>query len=337
MSAGLRYSLFNYLGPQTVYDYIPGLPKDLSTVSDSTVYGKGSVIKTYHAPEIRVSLRYSLGQDASIKLAFNTTRQYMHLLTNTSAISPTDIWKLADPNILPQSGRQLSAGFYKNFKNNTLETSVEVYYKTMDHFLDYKSGAQLILNPHVETDVINTKGRSYGVEFLLKKTTGKLNGWISYTYSRSFLKMDDSTAGQLINGGREYPANFDKPHNLNLIANYKFTHRYSMSGNLVYNSGRPVTLPIAIYNLGGAQRLYYSDRNQYRIPDYFRVDLSFNIEGNHKVKQKIHNSWSFGVYNLTARRNPYSVYFVTENGFIKGYQLSIIGTIVPYITFNFRF
>jgi hypothetical protein len=337
VSAGLRYSMFNYLGPHTVYDYIPGLPKDPSTVADSTIYGKGSVIKTYHAPEVRLSIRYSLGVDASVKLAFNTTRQYMHLLTNTSAISPTDIWKLADPNILPQAGKQLSAGFYKNFRNNTIETSVEVYYKTMDHFLDYKSGAQLVLNPHVETDVINTKGRSYGVELLFRKTTGKLSGWISYTYSRSFLKMDDSTAGQLINGGREYAANFDKPHNLNLIANYKFTHRYSMSGNVVYTTGRPVTLPIAIYNLGGAQRLYYSDRNQYRIPDYFRVDLSFNMEGNHKVKQRFHNSWSFGVYNLTARRNPYSVYFVTENGFIRGYQLSIIGTIVPYITFNFKF
>jgi len=337
ISAGLRYSMFNYFGPKTVYDYVPGLPRDPSTVTDSTVYGAGALIKTYHAPEWRISLRYSLGSDASVKLAFNTTRQYMHLLTNTSAISPTDIWKLADPHILPQSGRQISLGFYKNFKGNTIETSIEGYYKTMEHFLDYKSGAKLVLNPHVEQDVINTRGRAYGIELLLKKNSGKFNGWISYTWSRAFLKMDDSTAGQQINGGKEYPANFDKPNNLNVVANYKFTHRYSMSANLTYNSGRPVTLPIAIYDLGGAQRLYYSERNQYRIPDYFRVDLSFNIEGNHKVKQKIHNSWSFGVYNLTSRKNPYSVYFVTENGNIKGYQLSIIGSIVPYITFNFRF
>src|SRR5206468_11715729 len=134
-----------------------------------------------------------------------------------------------------------------------------------------------------------------------------------------------------------YPANFDKPHNLNFISNYRFSHRYSVSFNLIYNTGRPITLPIAVFDMGGGQRVYYSDRNQYRIPDYFRSDISVNIEGNHKIKKLTHNSWSVGVYNVTARQNPYSVYFIEENGVIKGYKLSVFGTAIPFITYNFRF
>jgi hypothetical protein len=185
--------------------------------------------------------------------------------------------------------------------------------------------------------VINTKGKAYGIEFLVKKTTGKLNGWLSYTWSRTLLKMDDPIAGELINNGNYYPASFDKPHSVNLIGNYRFSQRYSMSVNGVYSTGRPITLPIATFDLGGGQRVYYSDRNQYRIPDYFRADLSFTMEGNHKVHQRFHNSWSFGVYNLTARKNPYSVYFTEENGVIKGNQLSIFGTAIPFLSYNIRF
>jgi hypothetical protein len=207
----------------------------------------------------------------------------------------------------------------------------------MKYFLDYKSGASIILNPHIETDVMTTKGKAYGAELLLKKVAGKLNGWISYTYSRTMLKMDDSLAGQQVNNGDYYPANFDKPHNVNLILNYNFSHRYSVSCNLVYTTGRPITLPIAVFNLAGSQRIYYSERNQYRIPDYFRADLAINIEGNHKVKKLTHNSWSLGVYNLTGRKNPYSIYFTEVDGAIKGYKLSVIGTAIPYITYNFRF
>jgi len=149
--------------------------------------------------------------------------------------------------------------------------------------------------------------------------------------------MDDSLAGQLINKGNFYPANFDKPHVLNLVSNYKFTHRFGASLNIAYSTGRPITLPIAIFNYAGSQRIYYSERNQYRIPDYFRIDLAFNIDGNHKVNQKIHSSWTVGVYNLTGRENPYSVYFTEENGVVKGYQLAVIGNIIPYVTINLTF
>ena len=337
LDIGIRYSIFSFLGPHDEYKYIDGLPKETNTLIDTLYYGKNENIKTWHGPEYRTSLRFTISDSASIKLSYNTTRQYIHLLSNTAVIAPTDVWKLSDANIRPQQGQQLSIGFYRNFKSNTIETSIEFYYKQMKYFLDYKSGASLVLNPHIETDVMTTKGKAYGAELLVKKTAGKLNGWISYTYSRTFLKMDDSLAGQQINNGEYYPANFDKPHNVNLILNYNFSHRYSMSFNAVYNTGRPITLPIAIFNFAGSQRIYYSERNQYRVPDYFRADLAFNIEGNHKIKKLTHNSWSLGVYNLTGRKNPYSIYFIEENGAVKGYKLSVIGTVIPYITFNFRF
>jgi hypothetical protein len=337
LNVGLRYSLYNYLGPHDVYTYVPGLPLETGTLQDTLHYAAGKNIKTYQGPEYRMSVRYTLSENASFKLSYNTLRQYIHLLSNTTAISPADTWKLSDPNIRPQLGDQYSLGFYRNIPSRNLEASIEVYYKNIRNYLDYKSGAVLLLNHHIETDVINTRGKAYGAEFLIKKTAGKLNGWLSYTYSRTLLQQDDALAGETINGGKYYPASFDKPHSVNFIGNYRFSHRYSISLNTVYSTGRPITLPIATFYLGGAQRVYYSDRNQYRIPDYFRADISMNMEGNHKVKQFFHNSWSFGVYNITARKNPYSVYFTESGGTIKGYKLSIFGTAIPFVTYNIRF
>jgi hypothetical protein len=260
------------------------------------------------------------------------------MLSNTTAISPTDIWKLSDPNIKPQMGTQYAIGYYKNFNGNTIEASVEVYYKEIQNYIDYKSGASLILNKHIETDVLNSNGKAYGIEFLIKKTAGRLNGWVSYTFSRTFLRTaSNNVQGEVINKGAYYPADFDKPHNVNIIMNYQFSHRVSLSSNVVYSTGRPITLPLAQFNIGGASSLFYSQRNQYRIPDYFRTDISLNLEGNHKVKQKFHNSWSFGVYNLTGRQNAYSVYFINNNGIVQGNQLSLFGTFIPFVTYNIKF
>jgi hypothetical protein len=337
IQAGFRHSLYQFLGPTRVYRYESGLPRDLSTVADSIDYNKGASVKTYQGPEFRLALRYVLGDNTSVKFGYNNLRQYIHLLTNTTAISPTDIWKLSDEHIRPQTGSQYAIGFYRDFPKQAIETSFELYYKRINNFLDYKSGAQLVMNRHVERDVLTTQGNAYGAELMVKKQQGKLNGWISYAYSRILLQMKDSLAGQTINKGNPYPANFDKPHAVNLVANYKFTHRYNLSFNVQYSTGRPITLPIAIFDLAGSQRVLYSERNQYRVPDFFRADISFNIDENHKVKQKTHNSWSMGVYNLTARKNPYSIYFVEERGVIKGYKLSVIGAAIPYITYNIRF
>jgi hypothetical protein len=337
ISAGIRYALYAYLGPQTVDHYAPNLPKESLNVLDSTTYGKNKVINTYGGPEVRVSARYNLNDDVSVKAAYNTMHQFIHLLSNTTAISPTDTYKLSDPNIKPQFGQQVSLGLYKNAKANTIEMSVEVYYKKINNYLDYKSGATLLLNDHIEQDVINTQGKAYGVEFLVRKTAGKLNGWISYTYSRTFLKQDDPNAGELINGGNYYPANYDKPNDFNFTGNYRVSHRFSVSLDVTYSTGRPITLPIAKYDYGGSERVYYSDRNAYRIPDYFRTDLSMNIEGNHKVHQLTHNSWSIGIYNLTGRANAYSTFFQEQGGAINGYQLSIFARPIPFVNYNIRF
>jgi hypothetical protein len=334
---GIRFSLFNYLGPKTVTHYAPGLPITAANAIDTQTYAKGKNIQNYSGPEYRFSLRYLISPDLSVKASYNSLRQYIHMLSNTTAIAPTDIWKLSDPNIRPQQGDQVSLGLYKNFKSNTIETSVEAYYKRIKYYLDFKPGAKLILNHNVETEVIQTDGKAYGLEFLVKKPGGKINGWVSYTYSRILLKTDTQDPDIQVNDGEYYPANYDKPHDVTLAGNFRVNHRFSTSLNFVYNTGRPITVPIGRYYYAGSQRVLYSDRNTHRIPDYIRVDVSMNIDGNHKVNQKTHNSWTIGVYNLLGRKNPYSVYFVSEGGVINGYRLSIFGTMIPFINFNIRF
>ena len=337
IEGGLRFSMYNYLGPQSVNQYPPDAPKSEDNVIAVKNYAAGNIIKTYSGPEYRISARYEFADNFSMKAAFNTSRQYTHVISNTTSISPTDIYKLSDPNILPQEGSQVSFGLYKNLKSNTIETSVEVYYKTMKNTLDYKSGAVLVMNHHIETDVINTNGRAYGVEFMIKKATGKLNGWLSYTYSRVQLKQNDPNAGELINKGAYYPANYDEPNSATMVANYRVNHRFSVSLNGTYTTGRPITLPTGVFYYYNSFRTLYSDRNAYRIPDYYRADFSLNIDGNHRVHQKFHNSWTIGVYNIFGRHNPYSVYFVSENGSVNGYKFSIFGSAIPFINYNVRF
>ena len=337
VSAGLRYSLFQALGPRDVYQYASSETRTEGSITDTVHVANNKVLATYHGPEYRLSGRYSLTDNSSVKASYTRTRQYIHQLTNTASVSPADIWKLSDASIRPQVGDQVSVGYYHNFKSNTIEASVETYYKTMRDFVDYKSGATLVLNHHIETDIINAQGRAYGVEFFVKKLTGKLNGWVSYTYSRSLVQVNAATPADMINGGREYPSNYDKPHDFTLIGNYRFSRRFSTSLNFNYSTGRPITLPLAKYYVSNSLRVYYSDRNEYRVPDYYRVDLALNIEGSHKAKKLAHSSWTVGVYNLTGRRNPYSIYFKSVDGQIKGYQLSIFGNPIPTVTYNFKF
>jgi len=333
--AGLRYSFYHSAGPRDVYTYGESDSPDANAIVDTIQYNSGPIAK-YSGLEPRISVRYSLSNTASLKFSYNRTRQYIQMLSNATAITPTDIWKLSDTYLKPQVGDQLSLGFYKNLRGQTIETSVEGYYKVMKNTLDFKGGADLILNHHIETDVLPTDGKAYGLEVFIKKNSGKVNGWISYTYSRSLLKTAKVSA-EAVNDGRYYPSNYDKPHSVNFIGNYKFSQRFNISLNVTYSTGRPITVPIAKYELGGTQRVYYSDRNEFRIPDYFRTDFSINLEGNHKVKKLAHSSWTFAVYNLTGRENAYSVYFVTEGEEIKGYKLSIFARPIPTITYNFKF
>lgn len=333
---GLRFSSYSFLGPKSVYEYQEGIPKSPGSTTGLVSYGSNEVIQSYYGPEYRISGRYILQNESSLKFGYNRMRQYIHMLTNTTAISPTDTWKLSDTHIRPQIGDQVSVGYFRNLKNNTIETYVEAYYKEVKDILEYKGGAQLLLNEQIETDLINGNSRSYGVEFLFKKKVGKLNGWISYTYSRSLIKVEGNSLEETINRGEYFPANYDKPNNLNIIANYKFNRRFSLSSSFVYSTGRPITYPVAKYNFGNGERIFYSDRNEFRVPDYIRVDLSLQLEGNHKVRKLAHSSWAFSVYNLFGRDNVYSIYFVSENGQVQGYKLSVFGSAIPTITYNFR-
>ena len=334
---GLRYSFYQYLGPRDVFQYAANLPRRYTNITDTIHHNSRKPIATYHGAEPRLSLRYVVSNTSSIKLSFNRMRQYLQMLSNTAAINPTDVWKLSDSYIRPQVGDQYSFGFYQYLKGNTIEASVETYYKNTPALTDYKNGAVLLKNHHLETEVVEARGKAYGMELMIKKISGKLNGWVSYTYSRSFLQAKGNFSDETVNGGSYYPSNFDKPNALNFIGNYKFSRRFNFSLNFIYSSGRPITLPVAKYDVDGTMRIQYSARNQHRIPDYLRTDISINIEGNHKVRKLAHSSWTIAVYNLFGRANPFSVYFVSEGGKIQGYKISIFARPIPTITYNFKF
>jgi len=336
LSAGLRFSLYTAYGPRPIYSYGADAPRELSTLVDTTFVPSGQVLQRYAGPEFRLAMRFLVDESSSIKLSFNRMRQYLHRISNTVSIAPTEVWKLSDSYIRPQVGDQLAIGYFRNFRQNSIETSVELYYKSLTDILDYKAGANLLLNPYLETEVINGLGRAYGAEFLISKNTGRLNGWMSYTYSRTLVQVNGPYPEEKVNGGAWFPANFDKPHDLTLVGNYRFSRRFSISSNFTYSTGRPITLPVAQYRYGNSVRVYYSDRNAYRVPDYVRWDFSVNVEGNHKIKKLAHSSVSFSIYNVLGRRNVFSIYFVTQNGQVRGYQLSIFGRPFATITYNFR-
>ena len=294
--------------------------------------------KMYVSPELRASAKYSMRDNLTMKAGFNSMNQYIHLISNTSSISPMDAWRLASARLKPQRGWQAAAGLYWTVRENTIDLSLETYYKRVSNSLDYKSGAVLIMNDHLADDLVGTYGKAYGIEFMVKKDLGKLSGWFSYTYSRSMLREMEDRGVETINGGDWYNAPHDKPHDFKLVGNYKFTHRYSLSFNVDYSTGRPVTIPVAVYKYGGGYRLAYSARNGYRIPDYFRMDLALNIDPGHYLRKLTHMSFTIGVYNVTGRKNPYSVYYTTLGGTsIQGYMVSVFATPVPYINLNIKF
>ena len=297
-----------------------------------------SPAKLYANPEVRVSGKYSFRDNLSLKAGFNTMSQYIHLISNTSSISPIDSWQLSNAQIRPQTGWQAASGLYWTVGGGQADLSLEAYYKRTSHYLDYKSGATLMMNEHLADDLVETYGKAYGVELMAKRTSGKLTGWISYSYARSMLREMYDRGVETINGGAWYNAPHDKPHEAKMVANYKFTHRYSLSANLDYATGRPVTLPVGVYRYGGGWRLAYSERNSYRIPDYFRLDLAINIEPGHYLRQFTHMSWTVGVYNVTGRKNAYSVFFSTNEGRgVSGRMLSVFATPIPYINLNLKF
>jgi hypothetical protein len=336
INIGGRFTSFLYLGANTQRIYESGLPKNDATLIETKEYKNNEVIQQYSGFEPRVSARYMLTNSLSTKIGYDKTYQYIHLLSTNTTQTPTDIWKLSDINVKPQIGEQFSIGFYKNL-NEIYEISLEGYTKKSKNILDYKTGANIVLSNKIETELLQGQGKSYGVELLIKKNTGKLNGWIAYTYSRSFLKLDSQFSDERVNNGAYFASNFDKPHDFNSVLNYKLTKRYSFSVNFVYQTGRPITYPIGKYTYANSEYTLYSDRNKFRIPDYYRVDFSFNIEGSHKIKKLAHSFWNISVYNLLGRNNPYSIYFISDNGQVKGFKTSIFAIPIPTITYNFKF
>jgi hypothetical protein len=248
-----------------------------------------------------------------------------------------DSWRLCSDRIRPQTGWQAAAGVYQTLMDGQVDLSLEGYYKRIQHYLDYKGGAVLVMNPNLADDLVETENRSYGIELMARKSAGKLNGWVAYTWSRSRLRETGDRGDEAINGGAWYNAPYDKPHDVKVVANYRFTKRYSVSVNLDYSTGRPVTIPVGQFSYGDGVWLSYSDRNAYRVPDYFRLDIAMMIEPSHYLKQLTHLSVTFGCYNVTGRKNPYSVYFSSDGTTVTGHMLSVFAVPVPYINFNLRF
>lgn len=335
-SVGLRYTLFQALGPGTVPQYNEEGPKNRATRQDSVLYDRGEVIKTNGGLEYRLSARYTLTENSSLKFGLNRSRQYIHTLTNSATLSPTDTWALTGFHLKPQIGDQVSLGYFRNFPEKRLEASVEGYYKRLQNLVDFKVGADFLLNPNLETAILQGPGRSYGVEFSLKKK-GKLNGWLNYTFSRTLLQLSSDFAEETMNEGEFFPASYDKPHSVNFVANYKATRRWSFSYNLNYSTGRPVTAPVGSYDFKGQSIVHFSDRNTFRIPDYLRMDIGINLEEGHLLRRLSHAYWSFSIYNVLGRDNPYSVFFDSRKGEVEAFKLVVFGDPIPTLSFNFRF
>ena len=337
VSLGLRYSLFSSIGPKLIRLYEPGLPRSRATVYDTLMISDGKFYKTYSGPEYRLSLNYTVNSSSSVKLNYNRTRQYVHLLSNTTSISPTDIWKLSDYYLYPQVADQFSAGYYLAIPWNTLELSAEVYYKPIRNMIDFKGGAILTMNESIEKDIVNVNGRAYGIELMLKKVSGKATWHISYTYSRILMRSTSEFTSEAINGGAWFPASHDKPHDLGMSFNYALTRRWNIALSYVYNTGRPITYPVGMYQTGGQWLVQYSDRNEYRVPYYSRLDFSARLKGNLKSDKFMNPVWTFSCYNVLGRDNVYSEYFIMNGTSINAYRLSVFANAIPTITYSFDF
>jgi len=325
---GLRFSMFQNIGPGTIFNF-----DSLYNPIDSTLYPSGKFYNTYYGIEPRIGILYTFNEISSIKASYSRTNQYLQLAQNSTAGTPLDIWFPASPNVKPQVADQGALGYFRNFRRNTIETSVEIYYKQMNHVIDFKDFAELLLNEKLEGEIREGKGWSYGAEFLIRLNEKKIGGWVSYTLSKSMRKIPE------INNGDPYPAPYDKPHNVAIVANYTFHPRWSVSANWVYATGNPVTFPTGRAEIGGKVIPIYSDRNAYRYQDYHRLDLSLTFYS--KVKEGRRFKWDINasVYNVYNRHNTWSINFVQDNenpNVTYAEKIYLFG-IVPSVTFNFHF
>ncbi len=335
INAGFRYAFYAPLGEKEVYTYEQNLPKQARYITDTLSFQRNEPVKWYTSPEFRVSVNIRTDFDGNIKLAFNQMSQNLFMLNNTIAIAPNTQWKLADYHIRPSRSNQYSAGVFRTIPGTSLETSAEFFYKITSDYTEFKDGADFLNNPLVETEVLQGDHNSYGVELLIRKNLGRINGWLAYTYSRSYVQVNGGAPWEKINNGKTYPSNYDIPHVVNAVVNYELSKRITLSGVVTYQRGKPVTYPVSIYHVEELPVIDYFERNKYRIPDYFRTDLSLTIEGNLKKDKLIHSSWMFSLYNATGRKNAYSVFFLSQQGRIKSYKYSVIG--IPFFTATWLF
>jgi hypothetical protein len=343
VSGGLRYSFFMKTGPATLYTYGTDQTKTSENQLDSTVVGKGGLEKSYGGLEPRVALRLKLTDSFSFKVSYNRMIQYIQQISNTTSTLPIARWKLSDTYLKPQQSDQLSGGLFKNWESKSIESSVEVFYKQMGNVTDYKDGADLLLNRFPETVLLQGMGKTYGLELYIKKRKGILTGWLSYTYSKTRWQIAGVHEEETINAGEWYAPNFDRPHVLNLVGNYQLGAQVSMGMNVAYSSGRPITYPISKYYVAGRVVPEYLYRNQERIPDYLRVDYSFNLDPKPYSKKKYKGSWNFSIYNVLGIRNPYSVFIRAQNPYkqyynrVYVYKLAVLGAAIPSLSYNFSF
>jgi hypothetical protein len=335
--AGIRYSFFNQYGPAAINIYQPGNRRTIYNIGEVKEFQKGELIKTYSGPEYRLALNYILGPNSSLKTSYNRLYQYIFMLSNTIAISPDDKWKMCDYHIAPPVADQVSLGYYRDFRDGGIKVSLELYHKWIKNQVEYKDGADFASSDPLEVMILQGKQRVDGVEMMINKNIGKITGWVSYCYSRSLIQVDDVDPENQINKGVEYPSNYDRPHSVNMVMNYRINRRLSLSSNFVYATGRPITYPVSLYYSEGQEMLLFSERNKFRIPDYARLDLSINLEGNLNRKKPIHSYWMINLYNVFSRSNAYSVYYESDHGRIRGHKLSIFGVPLLTLSWNYKF
>ncbi|MCB9354010.1 MAG: TonB-dependent receptor [Saprospiraceae bacterium] len=323
---GIRYSRFNYLGPGTAYDF----DQD-GNVTGEEEYGEWENIKTYGGWEPRLSLRYQLNDVSAVKASLNRNYQYMHLLSNSTTGTPTDLWMPSTNNIDPQISDQVAVGYFRNFADNTLEFSMEAYYKRMNNLIDYRNGADLFFNKTIESELVYGKGEAYGMELLLRKTRGRLTGWVSYTLSRTLREFD------AVNDGDPYPARQDRIHDLSIVGMYDISRRWKFSATWVFNTGDAATFPSGSYEFEGRRIPYYTERNGYRFPNYHRLDLGATFIA--RKTSRYESSWNFSVYNAYGRQNTYAISFAANEDDPQKNEATQIALFrwIPSATWNFKF
>jgi hypothetical protein len=342
---GLRYSHFFNLGKRDVNVYRYGRPTNDADIIGSESYDQNEVIADYGGFEPRFGANILVSPVSSVKASYMRTRQYLHLVSNTTAATPLDVWKPAGEYVKPAKADQVVVGYFRNFKSNMYEMSTEVYGKWMYDLLDYKNGAELILNETVENEFLSGRGRSFGLEFMVEKKKGDFTGWVSYTLSRTQQKVEGYQVGDYteakngINNGDWYSSNWDKTHDVTVVANYDISKKWSVAANFTFQTGRPITYPMGKYYYDGKLIPNFKNRNNERLPAYHRLDLSATLNPE-SISDKFSYSLTFGVYNTYGRKNPYSIYFQqSENNPLQSeaVRLAIIGIPVPAVTFNFEF